>query len=524
MKITLKNFIGGLVPDWVTKPGESPTIRSQEYLNDNRAISMSNINPFTDPGKIQPGFQFTDIDSGDAAQVTTAITGIASGVHNGNYAAYGIGEDKLYKIIGAASNYNDIVNNSPTTPTWPHTISNVNTSYRHDCIVTPLKISGAWVLCLLYAYNLSTTPGAGRLGRFDIKNDSNWGSGNSSDTAYTLTTNDVLDNDNSLYCDRPIVKGSDGKIYIASGYVVDSLNTNDNSPTLNTNVVDIPRDFRIKSLAWYRGRLVIVAFKPTDSNLSTGQVGVFIWDPTNTTSFDDEYYIEADRVGAAWATANDLYIFTIRNTIGELRRFDGQDFEPITEIGTAIPEHGSVTSFRDGMAWGASEKVFVFASVRKNAGKSLWQTSSAAGTISAIRRLTPNNDILHVCGRDGSTEYIRRTDLSKYVDSASYEFVSIDLPQRSTWERTHAFFPALATGASMTISHKSNYGTGSTSYDTVTEASDGAVTRKTVSEHKVKDLDELRPLVSWSGTNAANQVKLARLELDISTSDTKQQA
>lgn len=539
--IDLSSFEEGLIQDWVSKATETPTIRTASSPNDSSAYAMSCVDPFTNPGSIQPGYQITDIDSTDASAITTGVTGMDLGIYNGTAAAYGNGVTKLYKIL-STNNFSDLVNNTPSTPTWPHSIPNSQSGFICDCIVTWLNIGGTKGYYLLYSYNLSTTPGAGRLGRFDIGVNSDWGAGNSSDTAYSLTTGTIADANNSLYCDRPMVKGTNGKIYIGSGYQVDMLDTFVTSPTLQTNVIDIPSDFRIKSLGWHKGYLVIVAQRSISAATMKGEVAVFFWDTLDPDTFQEEYYVTNASIAGACKVSGDgdLYLWTMENTsFGHMHRFNGQQFEEVYEL-DSIPSHGMVDTFKDGFVWGYGNTIYKYASVRLGSSrKSLWKTNSLNGAlvnttgISCVKRLSPNNDIIHVSGTHDSGSYIRKTDTSKYADDASYALNSFSFPHRSTINKFKTYFPALATGCSVLLKYLYNYGNSYTNYGTISYAAttlmspanpqngDGDVTRK-VWDYKINEIDEFRLEIIWSGTsNAANQVKLKRLIIESEKPSTK---
>src|SRR6185369_3553147 len=448
--ITYKEF-NGLVPNWVTKPFETPTIRHAEGT---WAQFMLNCNGFTDPSKIQPGFQLTDVDATDASLVTTAVHAMDVGISAGTVAAYAIcnadgsNNCNLFQITGTG--FNDITN----AGAWPHVIANVKAGYRNDCIVTWLNIGGTQTLCLLYSYNLSTTLGAGRLGRLQIA------SATFADTQYSLSTGTVqVAGSTDLWADRPMVKGTNGIIYVACGNVVDALDTTVQDPAIQLNVIDIPNDYKIKSLAFYRGQLIMVAQKNVSGVRMAGQVAVFIWNTTDPDTFQEEYYIKAQSCGASWADANELYIFTANANYGHIRKFDGQGFDikPDTvEVPVTLPEHHGLGLFRDGFAFGSQGSVYAYASPRDDGKKQLWQIMGTSANISCIAQLDPNNDILHVAG-GSSSFYIKKTDTSKYSDSAQYEFTSQDFPQRSTIDRIQTFFPTLATGADMLIRYLPNY-------------------------------------------------------------------
>ena len=519
-RITLENNYRGLVKHWVSKGA----LDNSGYRKGGAgyAVSMLNINPFLAQGLLTPGFQYSDIDSTDAADVTTSVTAFATTVVGGAIAAYGIGADKIYKIIGASTEYNDIVDNTPTTPTWPHTIADAgDTGFVNDALVVDLTIGGNKVRCLLYSYNLlSSGSGAGRLGRFDITNDSDWGAGNSSDTAYSLSNNDVAVGtvSNLFKVDRPMVLGPNGILYIGSGYKVDSLDTTVNDAAISLNVIDIPPTFKIRSLAFYKKFLVIHAEKIILSTTEMrGQTVVFFWDTTSP-SFEEPVYTDDETAGALYTDAGELFAFTGSTLFGKLRKWNGQEFEVLTEIASTIPKHGAVEKFRDGMMWGSGASVYRYATVVDGYGRGLWQTDGSSGTISCVKRLYPNNEVLHIAGNN----YIRKTNTTKRMDSANYSFPLRELPHRSTINQIIAYFLPLATGDDMMLRYLKNFSTtynnhAPVSFGTSIQGSfttaDGAVSYKVFTD-VVQDVNQIQFNLIWAGTNPASQVALSRIDID----------
>jgi hypothetical protein len=526
----LYKAFNGFVPDWVTKSNESPVIRDREFDGDARATAMTAVDAFRDPGKIQPGYLLSDIDATDASLVTTAVHAMDVGVSAGTVAAYAISNAngsnnaKLFQITGVT--FNDITN----AGSWPKTISNVKASYRNDCLVTWLNLAGTQTLCLLYSYNLTTTPGAGRMGRLSIA------AGTFADTQYTLSTGTVQEaGSTDLWCDRPMIKGTNGVVYIACGNKVDALDTNDQDPAIQLNVIDIPNDYKIKSLNFFRGYLVMVAQKNVSSSLMAGQVSVFMWDTINADTFQEEYYISAQNAGGTWATNDELYITTSNTNIGHLRKFNGQDFKIVTEIPPTLPQHHGIALFRDGFAFGSGANVYVYASPQTNGKKQLWAYMATSADISCVASIYPQNDILHVAGGTNPDFYIKKTNLSTYINSAQYQTVSVVLPNRSTIAKARILSPVLASGADLLVKYLSNYSDSFVNYFTYSFAEttqtvppvptngDGAVTRK-VYDNVITDVDEIRMTFTWNGTSPTNQVKIAMFSFDYDVIATKQQA
>jgi len=511
--IELTTF-GGLTPDWVVK-GSTDNLAYKRGRWD-QSTFQTNINPFTIPGFLQPGYKYSAL-TGTAP--TTAMTNMTVAIQGGTIAAYGIGANKLYKMTGAASDFNTIVDNSPTTPTWPHSISSSSTTKRHDLLVANINIGGTYTQCLLYSYNVSAS-GAGYLGRYDITNDSNWASGNSSDTAYALSTNDVGDGgaSNALECDRLIVEGQDKKIYILGGYKVDSLDTTQSSATVQTNVWDVGRNYKLKSGVWYRDLLVMAAQKNVSGTQMKGQVIVQFWDGRSP-FYETQIVIDDETAGALYVDGDDLYLFTASSTFGKLRKWNGRTFERIKDVPVSIPGHGGVDKWRDGIMFVASG-LWIYGVIDLQRGRELYQISDTAYT--CAKRLTPNNDIIHVA----TASSISKTDTTKYQDSAQFNFPIQDFPHRSTIKRMTFYCLPLATGADLLIKYLKNYSTTYTNYGTLSYGvstqsgtdADGAVTKK-VFNTNITDVSNLGLALTWAGSNAANQACITRIKLEYETND-----
>ena len=517
-QIVIENFYRGLLKDYPLKGSEA----LQNKRGDIRfALAQTRINPFPNPGYIQPCFTGVDIDSGDASVITTEITSFA--IKNGrssvdSFAAYGIGATILYKITGAT--YVDVTNNTPSTPTWPHTISGaVSVSGDiHDCVTSNQNIGGTPVYCLFYSANTNASTGTGVLGRFDIQNNSNWTAGNSADNAFALTQNDVPDTGGNFSVPRPITVGTNKILYVGSGYKIDSLDLAASSSSIVNNALDIDRSFEIQSLAFYKGSLVIAAHLKSASAGTRGKVAVFFWD-TFATTFSDPIYIEEDFCGALYSDDINLYLFTANATYGNLRIWDGQGFTSIQQISSAIPAHGGVDTFRNGLVWGdSSGKAWFYGEIKEGEGTWLWQFFQDGSSLSCVKKLNPSGDILHFAGTNSGTEFIHIQNTT--YQGGTYSFPVIDLPNRSTIKRVEAHFLTLATGASATVRYLLNGSNSYTNHGTITFADDGAVARK-VFNNRITNVSSIAFDFTMNGL-AANEVVLERLIIDYMVPATKQ--
>lgn len=521
-RITIDNFDRGLMKDFPLKGSETVYNKKGDLRHHNQ-VTLGGISPFPNPGYLVPGFQSTDVDSGDASQVTTKITSWAVKTAYGantTYAAYGIGDNILYKVIG--SGYTDIVNNSPTTPTWPHTIGSVTVVPGDigDIVAEIQNIGGTQTHCLFYTYNSTAADGAGRMGRYDITADSNWGAGNSSDTAFTLTTNDVAEVSGSgiKSVPRPITVGTNKILYVANGYKVDSLDLTVSSASISLNALDIDQNYEIQSTDFWEGQLVMAAHpKSADTSGQRGSVCVFFWDTLSST-FSDPIYIDDDIAGALYVNNRNLYLFTANKVYGNLRLWDGRGFTSIQQVPTAIPTHHGVDNFRDGLVWGDSNgDAWWYGEAREGAGKWLWQFATVGTSLSCVRKLNSTGDVLHFTGQDtGSTEFIRSLNSSYATTETSLPV--IDFPHRSTIKRIEAHFQTLASGASMSISFSKNLAGSATSYGGIVFADDGAVNRK-VFNTRLTDVSQLGTTLAFA--SGSNTVKLERLIIDYDTPRTK---
>lgn len=521
-RIVIDNFRDfGLTPDWVSKGAEYSNAKK---ASDGYALTMTNVSPFISPGFLRPGRVATESGMTNNSVITTKITAFTTQQARGNSqtAAYGIGGDILYQITGNPAY--TITNNTPTVPTWPHTIgSAVNTDGDvHDIHGATLNIGGTSTYCLLYSYNVAS--GGAYLGRFDVTNNSNWGVGNSSDTAYTLTTNDVLNDANSLSVGRPMVIGTNKIAYIGAGYKVDSLDLTTSSAAISLNAIDIDREYEIQSLAFYKGFLVMAAhMRSAEAGILKSKVAVFFWD-TFSTSFTDPVYIDDDRCGALYQNGDTLVLFTSNGAWGNLREWDGEDFVIKQQIAKEIPLHGSVERYREGIVWGDSTgKGWYYGSVDGGARR-LWQWITVGDAITCMKRLNQTTtETLHIAGIESTTdEYLKYVTTAASTTSAtpSCRLSFQDIPHRSTITRIEAHCLPLATDASVAISIATNMTTSSpTAYGTISYSTDGAITKKVFKE-RLTDVSQMVMLLEWTD-GVTNTVALERLIIDYETPATK---
>lgn len=517
-RIVLENFDRGLARDFVLQGSETANTKRGDGKN-LIVGSLGGVSPFPNPGYLCPAFGATNIDSTDAGDVTTQITSWAVKTtfaqnQTSEVAAYGIGDNILYKVIGTG--YTDIVDNTPSTPTWPHTIPSVvlNPGDIGD-VATAIQLIGvAQTACLFYSYNVAS--GNGYLGRFDITNDDDWGGGgSSSDTQYALTQNDVSSPDQSgiLSVPRPIVAGTNKILYVAGGYKIDSLDLTTSSASIVLNALDIDQNYEIQSLGFWQGSLVIGAqLKQSQSGLQRGGVVVFFWD-TFSSSFQDPIFIDDDTCGAIYADDKDLYVFTANQVYGNLRRWDGRGFDSIQQISKAIPKHNGVDKHRNGLVWGDSNgKAWWFGEAVEDSGEWLWNFATVGTSLSCVKKLDPTGDVLHFTGQDtGSTEFIRKSNTT--FSASEVSMTILDLPHRSTIKRMEAHFLPLATGASVNISTATNLASGAAElYGNISYASDGEVTRK-VFNSRITNVSQLGLNFTWTG-GVSNTVKIERIIID----------
>lgn len=507
-------FTGGLVKDWPLKPNESIQTKRGSF---DQAVKMVRVNPNNVPGYVLPAFQVADVDSTDASVVTTQINNWAVDEYSGTATAYGVGETRLYKVTGAT--YNDIINNTPTTPVWPHAIASslYNSGDNPDCVNAWVNIGGTQVYCLLYAYNRAA--GVGKIGRFDIVNNSDWGAGNSADDAYSLSTNAISDSGGNFTVPRPMVVGTNKILYTASGYFIDSLDLTVSSATVTTNALDIDRSYEIQSMAFYKGTLVVAAYLKNASTSRRGKTAIFFWD-TFSPSFSDPIFIDDDTCGALFQDDDDLYLFTANGVYGNLRQWDGQGFSILTQVAQVIPAHGAVDRFRGGFTWGDTQgNVYYYGRAADSDKRSLWTVANMDTTISCVKRLAPTNDLLHFTGANGATEFIKVFNTT--YDSGVYSFPVIDLPHRSTITRVEVQFLTLATGAAASIRYLPNFSGSYTTLGSISFASDGAVTRKVFTQ-RISNISAIAFDLSWTGTSSTNQVAVERIIVTYMTPQTKQ--
>ena len=500
-KITLNKF-NGLAPNYYGGTGGT-ILRGVPY-----ADSMLNINPFTDPGYIQPGFAYTTAQSG--TPLTTAITSMVA-AHNGTAPQlYAFGETKLYKFTGTS--LATITNDG----TFPRTISDVLTgaAYQNDLLVTWLRIAAATPdeqLCLLYSYNDTDVAGTAKLGRYNITANS------FSDAAYTLTTNTIPDpgNNNSLYVDRTMIKAPNGVVYIAGGVLIDSLNTSTTDAAIITHDLKIDLDYRIKSFGWYDNKLVIVCVRATSTSTLRGGIRVYMWD-TFSPTWNDSFEIQDSKAGAMYWDNDEIFLLTGDNLVGKIRKFNGLEFPVVQEIPKSIPKPSSIDNFRDGFIFASGDaddsnnKIFAYFSLSPGEPRQLWQVMTIIGTVYNVKRFSAASDALwHFAGVSGGTNYLAYTNAASW-GSGQYTWPVIELPHRSTVTRGAVYHASLGADAAVDINYGSNYSSSYTNYLT----SDTDSTTHKVLEKSVPDISAISPQLEWDASGVAAAAQVARVEID----------
>jgi len=524
-RINIK-FNKGFLRDFPLKGGESYYFKKGNY-NNQFPWTIQGHSPLYLSGYATAGFLSANIDSTHATTVDTK--GTAMTVQSDNN-AYVIGGTKIYRLLSDSThlNYTNIVDNTPTTPTWPHAIASAVDTDKdmHDIIATQQVIGGGGLYnVLLYSYNVAT--GGGYLGRYDHTTASNWGAGNSSDTYGALSTNTIPDDNGSLSVPRPMCLGQNKMLYIGSGYVVDARDLSSASidaPLVDLNVLDIDRDKEIQSLAFWGNKLVIAARDKRgtiggDYADAKGKVVVYFWD-TFSPSYDDAIVLDDDECGALFVSGDDLYLFTANAVYGNLRQWNDSEFVSIQQVNKQIPLHGSVDELRNGIIWGdTTGKLWWFGEAVIDEGKWVWNIGKVGTNISCVKRLASTGEKLHIAGSETAvaTGYIR--SLTTTFAEAEILIPVTDLPTRSTITRIELRFLPLETGSSLLMScHPNNQY--SSEYDIgVSYAIDGEVTRK-ISKQRIKDVSFLTIGLFW-GT-ATKTVRLESILIDYEVPKSKQ--
>lgn len=518
-QLVLENF-HGLTKDWVIKGGE-------DYKNKkgpiDKFVRAQTVYPLFVAGELMPGYQTKTITN--SSVVSTDITDMAidSLTVTGAPIAYGIGDNILYKITTTTTAFDTVVNNTPATPTWPHTISGAVTTagQLHDCLTCYVNIAGTQTYCLLYSTNTNVS-GTGQLGLYDITNNDDWGGGgNSNDAAYALSTNPIPTAGSAAnLTPRPMTLGTNGIVYIGSGYVVDSLDTTVSSATIVLNAIDIPQNYEIQTLSMYKGFLVIGAQQKSTTATRQGGTAVFFWD-TFSQSFIDPVFIDDSTCGTLYNDGMNLWLFTANGLYGNIRQWDGQQFIIQQQTTVNIPKHNNITPLRNGFAYGGASFVFWYGEVVPGEGYTLWNLYNVGSAVTCVKKLNPTNDILHFGGDTSNTEFLRTTDTAKF-ETATLTWPTVNLGRRVTIYRIVVYYATLATGAAVTLEYWKNLGGSlNTPYGTITFAADGTTKNYKVFNTKITDINTFNMQLTWDAIDPANQVCIERIEIDYSEEDTK---
>ena len=511
-RLVIENFDRGMTRDFPLKGSETVYTKKGEFGELTPGTTFTGCSPLSDPNFLVPSLTASDIDASEKAAVTTKCT---AGDISSSINAYLIGGTLLYRLQTA--DYTTITNNTPTTPVWPHTITNAveTAGDMHDIKYTLQDISGTNTRVLLYSYNV--TAGGGYLGRFDITNYDDWATGSSADDFSALSTNDILDDDGSASIPRPMVMGTNKYLYIGSGYKIDSIDLATASSTVVTNVLDTEKEFEIQSVAFWNDQLVIATRRKNYTATNRSRVAVYFWD-TIASTYSNVIYIDDDECGALFADGDTLRLFTSGAVYGTLRQWDGFDFVEIQQTNKQIPAHGNIDQLRGGMIWGDSTgKAWFYGKTGKSNENRLWNFTSVGDNLTLVKRLASASEKIHFCGSVTTTEFIRSFGTS--YQTSEIMLPVFDIPNRSTITRVEAQFVPLSTGASMSFSLHKNMAYNSSSYGSISYTADGGSVSHKVWKSRITDISQLVIGMAWAAGD--NAVKIERLIIDYDTPKTK---
>lgn len=211
------------------------------------------------------------------------------------------------------------------------------------------------------------------------------------------------------------------------------------------NALDLQFGFYPTAIAPYRRYVVILAQQSTDSTVAQGKSALFVWDPTNATTFDD-FVLLPDPIGTALLNHEGRLIVFTGNAQGGVRVSEyagGDNTNELAFLEEGLPPLcGAVETLGNRIMWGGfttypanSASVFSIGSKRADLPQGIHNiicTTSAGANqmVTAIRNVQQANfssPRLIVSWKDGTSQGIDRfSTTATYVSRFRSELVPVN--------------------------------------------------------------------------------------------------
>lgn len=317
------------------------------YGNKNMAARMRNCS-LIDHNIIEQGPSLENLtDGSEAGLLTSIIEGIWSyskGSASEPY-SFAIGPGVVYRIDHGTEIKDD-------SGKFPHIIADAQeASYGLDIAVYLGK--------LLYICNTNSSDDVGLGSTTGNTWDDDWGS-------------TVPSGKNTLEADVPhqICVGGNNHAYITNGYYVADVSdaNNDSTPdTINVSALDLPSDYEIQSIKWFRDRLYILAnMYGTISDNTRSVMSLFVWDG-NDDSWEEQPIMMSGVGGALYVLNGNLYIFyydpSYTNDGGcKLAYLDGNSLVEVAQWDGSVPKFYQVTDYNNFLIFVSGSRLWAWGS------------------------------------------------------------------------------------------------------------------------------------------------------------------
>ena len=463
---------------------------------------VRDVNPFTNPGYITPGWAESVIaNSGDGVLrglITDAL------IMPSSTDSYAVDGNYLYKLTPWADAF---VN----TSAFPHSISAGGASAAYD----------------LFSYHLSGSSrlfyiGQNDIGMYDYNAtfDEDWGSTVPSGAGDLQTA------------PHPKIEFN-GYYYIGNGRYLAKLDGGVSSATIDLDALDLGYGWEITSLFKTQNYIGVCAWIKGNDTYNKTECAVFLYDGVSIT-YTSKIPIEAHKIISSINNNGEVILITSGGTdrtfVSSVRRLTNDGSKTIfklrfnqlgTNVNYSMTKENAIESFDNGVVVGvngtnAKNSILYYGSPSENFNPILSfpfsdsTTPSAAGEIGFLGKLTEG--VLYSSFRDDGI-YKWSKYVTNYSTNAYWKGVYKDLGQRVRINYIKFYYKPLVASDSVTVGLDIDYGTAVTLKDnantsTITYTADGTTTSK---KFKVgRDCHAFRPTITWT----AGGTPFSKIEVD----------
>ena len=286
-----------------------------------------------------------------------------------------------------------------------------------------------------------------------------------------------------------IAQGPDGNIYITNGKYIASIVTSGNtvitSAVGDVDALALGSGWVASGICAYKDKLAIVGYKAVTyiTGVTRSECRVWMWDMTSTTGYNFAFDIPDNYASGIYFDGKDLLAFTNgRNNSSKIFRFNGLAFELAFESTllspSGTPRQGGLESYQNSVHIASGTGVYQYFAGGLHHRMVLTDGTNVATSVGMLKNLEQNKLFAGVTITGPAYRVYYQDQFTEYYPNATLRTRLYTLPYRSNLRKIIVYFSQFGAGASFTLTVFNDYATSSIFTQTITNATEGAITSK----------------------------------------------